>query len=77
MTYYLVRHYKDGSEETIPYSADDTHNAVKAGAALHEPRAIAEYAQIKDCTGKVICTLLSNRRGPGRTVPKIVQLSLF
>lgn len=77
MTYYLVRHYQDGREETIPYTADGTRNAVKAGAALHEPRAVAEYAQIKDCTGKVICTLLSNRKGLGWTAPRYVQLNLF
>lgn len=77
MTYYLVRHYKDGKEETIPYTAVGTRNAIDAGGRLLHDTIDADYAQIKDCTGKVICTLLHpDRRGEIKP-QKIVQLDLF
>lgn len=77
MTYYLVRHYNAGKEVTIPYTADGTRNAIDAGSRLLHDTADAGYAQIKDCTGKVICTLLPPDRREETKSKKIVQLSLF
>lgn len=77
MTYYLVRHHKGGSEETIPYTADGTRNAIDTGNRLQHDTTDADYSQIKDCAGKVICTLLPPDRRDETKPKKIVQLDLF
>ena len=77
MTYYLVRHYKDGREETIPYTASGTRQAIERADALMSRADIAEYAHIKDCTGRVICTLLPLDRLNEIKPKKTVQLELF
>lgn len=77
MTYYLIRTFADEHQETIPFSASGTVDAIRKGQRLHDPRAVASYAQIRDREGKVVCTYLSNDKGPGRSVPQYVQLNLF
>lgn len=77
MTYYLIRTFADGHQETIPYSAHGTVDAIRKGKNLHEPRGVAKEAQVRDREGRVICTYLSNDRGPGRSFPTYVQLDLF
>lgn len=61
MTYYLVRHVIGWGEESIPYTAGSSMEAIRIGRNLHAPRAMADYAQIKDHTGKVIATLPGNQ----------------
>lgn len=67
MTYYLIRHFMRHGNETLPFTARDTMEAIRTAVRLHEPRAAALYAQVTDHTGRVICTLGTNAGGPGRT----------
>lgn len=73
MTYYLIRHVGKDTVDTVPYRADNTREAIRLGIRLHEPRAIAEYAQIQDNHGRIICTLSSNKGQPGTTKVAIQQ----
>lgn len=77
MTYYLIRTFEDGHQETTPFSADGNFDAIRQAQRLYDPRGIAKEAQLRDRQGRVICTYLSNNKGPGRSVPKYVQLDLF
>lgn len=77
MTYYLIRTLPDGRQETIPFSARGTVDAIREGKALHEPRGLAKEAQVRDRQGRVICTYLSNQRAPGRSCETYEQLHLF
>lgn len=61
MTYTLVRHVIGWGEDSILYTANSTPEAIRIGWNLHAPRAIADYAQIKDHTGRVIATLPGNQ----------------
>ena len=67
MTYYLTRTYRNGTEDKIAYTARNTPEAIRYGLGLHEARAIALYAQIRDHSGRVICTLGTNAGGLGKT----------
>lgn len=66
MTYYLTRYLLDGSVDKSPFLADNTAEALQLAKRLYEPRAMAHYAQVKDNQGRVVCTLSSNVKGPGR-----------
>jgi hypothetical protein len=77
MTYYLIRTLPDGRQETIPFSARGTVDAIRSGKGLHEGRCIAKEAQVRDREGRVICTYLSNEKGLGKSFPTYVQLNLF
>lgn len=67
MTYYLVRHLTAGGTDVIPFRSDNPVWAIKEAIKLHEPRALALYAQLQDNHGRIVCTLSGNDAGPGKT----------
>lgn len=67
MTYYLIRHLQDGGTDTIPFREDNTRAAIRTAIRLHEPRALALYAQIQDNHGQIIATLSGNQAGLSKT----------
>lgn len=88
MTYYLERHLMQSGQETLPFVAKDTAEAIRTATRLHEPRCLALYAQLRDHAGRIICTLGTNANGLGKTKlayqaeiqidqPKPVQLELW
>lgn len=77
MTYYLTRTFEDGRQETIPYGARGTVDAIKQAQWYQETQGIAKESQVRDRQGRVIATFLANDKGPGSSVPKYVQLNLF
>lgn len=67
MTYYLVRHLTAGGTDVIPFRSDNPVRAINKAIELHEPRALALYAQLQDNQGRIVCTLSGNDAGPGKT----------